>query len=253
MLSGVRREPLRDLAERRIKAMQAVEEVHLAHLGALVQWQQKHATETALLDDQAGPAPASTESMQQLLRLLREGAAPDPAVTSGTTSPTPGHHSPSLADTVEGTASVATVEAALAQPDPTAGRHQPPMWLWRNWPALVGFGTVGYVALAVWRGYDVTALLLRSAREARETLSRFVLERMWEPMVSMYNTVRYDQTRFALQSAKSLESDYNSLTRMVLAFGREALSLDDESLSSLEKQVREEKKRSLDRIHCRDS
>lgn len=56
----------------------------------------------------------------------------------------------------------------------------------------------------------------------------------------MYKTVRYDDNQFAAQSAKSLESDMDSLKRMVLAFGAECLNMSDADLTVLKRQVRGE-------------
>jgi hypothetical protein len=212
-----------------------VEEVHLRHLGTLVQWQQQYAPDVNLLGTSRGSADSrhAREDLDRLLHMLDMPASTLPGDDG----------QPSSASAPENTVDYGGSDvqrallAVLRKPKPTLGRYQPPSWVRRNWPALLAVGCAAYLGLALWRGLDVTAAIKHYVREAYVASKRFTMERIWEPMIQMYNTVRYDEKQFAVQSAKSLESDLKSLSRMVLDFGREALQLNDEELQRLEEQV----------------
>lgn len=226
---------LKEEAARRLAAAREVEEAHLRHLGTLVQWHQQYAPDVNLLGTPKGSADSrhTRENLDRLLHML-DIPASTPQGDDGQTSTA---SAPENTVGYGGSNVQRALLAVMRKPEPTLDRYRPPSWVRRNWPALLAVGCGAYLGLALWRGLDVTAAIKHYGHETYVALKRFTMERIWEPMIQMYNTVRYDEKQFAVQSAKSLESDLNSLNRMVLDFGREALQLNGEELQRLEEQV----------------
>jgi nuclear-control-of-ATPase protein 2 len=83
--------------------------------------------------------------------------------------------------------------------------------------------TVG--AVATWtivKTYSLNAeWLARATRETWSTAYAFVSEWIVEPLHNMYNTVRHKERRLAIMGSQSLNSDFESLERMVVAFAKD--------------------------------
>ena len=58
-----------------------------------------------------------------------------------------------------------------------------------------------------------------------------------QPLVNMYNTIRYDKHDLALQRRSSLDVDLASLQRMVRSFASRPLALNDDEIAGIVENV----------------
>ncbi|KAI7904856.1 ATP synthase regulation protein NCA2-domain-containing protein [Cokeromyces recurvatus] len=75
--------------------------------------------------------------------------------------------------------------------------------------------------------------------EAGKTAYDFVLNWIWEPVLKVYNTVRLKDQRLSLLSKEGLQSDLDSLERMVVGFAKDKLHMQESELTHLASNVRE--------------
>ncbi|KAI8967342.1 ATP synthase regulation protein NCA2-domain-containing protein [Mycotypha africana] len=112
-----------------------------------------------------------------------------------------------------------------------------PSTLSRYWiPALLLYYAGDY---AIRYGLDRQDDILHYTREFGKTAYEFLLNWVWEPMVKVYNTIRLKDQRLSLLSKEGLQSDLDSLERMVVGFATDNLHLAENELSHLALDVRE--------------
>lgn len=114
----------------------------------------------------------------------------------------------------------------------------PPSTTARLWPTFV------MVPTAVFIGYRVFAnrreAILESLRNAKETVRGFVIGWVYEPTMRLLDTVRHGEADGAMIiSRESLNSDLQSLERMVTDFSREKYDLSNEELQAIAAKVKE--------------
>ncbi|EGD73890.1 hypothetical protein PTSG_05585 [Salpingoeca rosetta] len=107
----------------------------------------------------------------------------------------------------------------------------PPLFLY--WPHLLAGVCCAGAFLRVWKGLDMQRTISNFVHGVYETTDRYLRQRVWKPLVQMYNTIRYDRHDLALQRRSSLDSDLTSLKRMVQTFAQDALGYTDPDLIEL--------------------
>ncbi|KAJ3333904.1 Nuclear control of ATPase protein 2 [Blyttiomyces sp. JEL0837] len=110
-----------------------------------------------------------------------------------------------------------------------------PSRLTRYWlPALAAVG----IPLIINKLYMVNAdALKRFYKASVDTVTAFAKNWIVEPILGIYNTIRYKERRLAIMGAESLDSDLQSLERMVMAFARDHGVSNIEDLSRISEKV----------------
>lgn len=100
----------------------------------------------------------------------------------------------------------------------------------RLWVPIVSGSVLGLVALrhVSLRWTDIVYFVT----EARKTAISLFQSWVFEPLYQMYETVRYKQSHLRIQGAESLESDLESLERMVVSFAKDSKGVSDPSILS---------------------
>ncbi|KAI9485906.1 MAG: ATP synthase regulation protein NCA2-domain-containing protein [Benjaminiella poitrasii] len=107
----------------------------------------------------------------------------------------------------------------------------------RYWiPAVVSYFVGSWVVRYGFRRKEDIAHWME---EAGKTAYDFTLNWIWEPVLKVYNTIRLKDQRLSLLSKEGLQSDLDSLERMVVGFARDKLHLSESDLSHLASDVRE--------------
>ncbi|CAB5372943.1 unnamed protein product [Rhizophagus irregularis] len=75
--------------------------------------------------------------------------------------------------------------------------------------------------------------------EAKSTVVNFWSDWVWEPLIRMMDTIRHKERRLVLMGKDSLNSDLESLERMVLDFVRDQRQLNDEEIVNLTYRIRD--------------
>jgi hypothetical protein len=109
----------------------------------------------------------------------------------------------------------------------------------RYWLPVVAAWSAAVVLHRFAASYHVVATLQSISGEAWEAMRRFASEYVVRPVLAIYSTIRYDSAAFAVQSADSLRTDLDSLTRMVTAFAKDELSMSADQLEVLKQSVHE--------------
>ena len=122
--------------------------------------------------------------------------------------------------------------AAVVQP-----LMAPPSWLARHWLWLAAAGVFSLRVL--YARAELSSKLRALVSEGVETASRFVESYLLLPLKKIFLTVRYDRHELFVQSARSFESDMESLQRMVAEWARRSLHMSAASLGALRQQVAE--------------
>ncbi|KAI8997768.1 ATP synthase regulation protein NCA2-domain-containing protein [Pilobolus umbonatus] len=75
--------------------------------------------------------------------------------------------------------------------------------------------------------------------ELGKTLRDFIYNWVWEPVLKVWDTIRLKDERLSILSKEALQSDLNSLERMVTGFARDNLQLPEEEVALLGYKIRE--------------
>ncbi|CEP10749.1 hypothetical protein [Parasitella parasitica] len=112
-----------------------------------------------------------------------------------------------------------------------------PSLITRYWIPALG----GYFAgsIAVRYGFKRKEDILHWIQEIGKTAHDFVLNWIWEPFVKVYETIRLKDQRLSLLSKEGLQSDLDSLERMVVGFAKDNLHMSENELSRLAEDIRE--------------
>ncbi|CAO3642350.1 unnamed protein product [Mucor hiemalis] len=81
--------------------------------------------------------------------------------------------------------------------------------------------------------------IIHGLEELGETAHDFVLNWIWEPVRKVYETIRLKDQRLSLLSKQGLQSDLDSLERMVVGFAKDNLHLSQDELAKLALDIRE--------------
>ncbi|PWN45396.1 NCA2-domain-containing protein [Ceraceosorus guamensis] len=112
-----------------------------------------------------------------------------------------------------------------------------PSFLARAWPTLVLTPLISMITLrAVLRNWDAVKA---QVQDAKETLRGFVVGWVWNPVMGLLDTLREGDKRAMIMTAESLNSDVQSLERMVVEFAGEKQTLSATELAALSSRVRE--------------
>ncbi|SCZ95862.1 BZ3500_MvSof-1268-A1-R1_Chr8-1g09844 [Microbotryum saponariae] len=110
-----------------------------------------------------------------------------------------------------------------------------PPFLTRAWPYLLAVPLVSYgIGRTI---YNSRHDLLHYARDAVDTVKRFVMDWVLEPVRGIFETVR-GEGGMSLTGKETLKSDLDSLERMVIDFGRDEYKLSEAQLGDLKEKVR---------------
>jgi nuclear-control-of-ATPase protein 2 len=107
----------------------------------------------------------------------------------------------------------------------------------RLWPVLVLGPVTSLIALrAITKSWDT---ILAKARDARETLQGFFVNWVYDPTIKLLDTIRTGEEQGMIVTPESLNSDLQSLERMVSEFSAEKYGLQGSELEAVAKKVRE--------------
>ncbi|KDE06683.1 hypothetical protein MVLG_03029 [Microbotryum lychnidis-dioicae p1A1 Lamole] len=110
-----------------------------------------------------------------------------------------------------------------------------PPFLTRAWPYLLAVPLVSYgIGRTI---YNSRHDLLHYARDAVDTVQRFIMDWVLEPVKGIFETVR-GEGGMSLTGKETLKSDLDSLERMVIDFGRDEYKLSEAQLVDLRDKVR---------------
>ncbi|GAN08581.1 ATP synthase regulation protein NCA2 [Mucor ambiguus] len=112
-----------------------------------------------------------------------------------------------------------------------------PSVITRYWIPALGSYFVGGLALRY--GFKRKEDIIHWVEEAGKTAHDFILNWIWEPVVKVYGTIRLKDQRLSLLSKEGLQSDLDSLERMVIGFAKDNLHMSEHQLSQLAINVRE--------------
>ncbi|CAG8475827.1 577_t:CDS:2 [Diversispora eburnea] len=112
--------------------------------------------------------------------------------------------------------------------------YGPPSILTRWWIPL----TISSILLFNSRTYLSKEYFLPRFQYAKMTVINFWSDWVWEPIKSMMNTIIHRERRLAIMSKDSLNSDFESLERMVVDFAREQNNTSEE-LESISNRVKD--------------
>lgn len=112
-----------------------------------------------------------------------------------------------------------------------------PTRLARLWPALLLGPMTAIIALRiVTRSWDT---IIAQAHDARETVRGFFINWVYEPCVKLLGTIRTGDQEGVIMTRESLNSDLQSLERMVADFSAEKYGLTGPALEEVANRVRE--------------
>ncbi|PWN35293.1 NCA2-domain-containing protein [Meira miltonrushii] len=112
-----------------------------------------------------------------------------------------------------------------------------PTRLARLWPALVLGPVVSLVAIRlVTRSWDT---IVAKAQDARETVKGFAVNWVYDPCIKLLDTIRTGDQEGMIISPESLNSDLQSLERMVSDFSAEKYGISGPELDEVAARVRE--------------
>lgn len=113
----------------------------------------------------------------------------------------------------------------------------PPSRLARLWPTFVlaPLGTI-IVIRVVTSSWDT---IVEKAKEARETIKGFAINWVYEPCLKLLDTIKTGDEEGVIMSKESLNSDLQSLERMVTEFSAEKYGLRGAELDAVTQKVRE--------------
>lgn len=112
-----------------------------------------------------------------------------------------------------------------------------PTRLARLWPALVLGPVVSLVAIRlVTRSWDT---IVAKAQDARETVKGFIVNWVYDPCIKLLDTIRTGDQEGMIISPESLNSDLQSLERMVSDFSAEKYGISGPELDEVAARVRE--------------
>ncbi|KAI8644849.1 ATP synthase regulation protein NCA2-domain-containing protein [Parasitella parasitica] len=112
-----------------------------------------------------------------------------------------------------------------------------PSLMTRYWIPALGSYFVGNIAIRY--GFKRKNDIIHWIEEIGKTAHDFVLNWIWEPVVKVYGTIRLKDQRLSLLSKEGLQSDLDSLERMVVGFARDNLHMSENELSRLAIDIRE--------------
>ncbi|KAL9554144.1 hypothetical protein MBANPS3_002944 [Mucor bainieri] len=112
-----------------------------------------------------------------------------------------------------------------------------PSVITRYWIPALGSYFVGGLALRY--GFKRKEDIMHWVEEAGKTAHDFILNWIWEPVVKVYGTIRLKDQRLSLLSKEGLQSDLDSLERMVIGFAKDNLHMPEHELSRLAIDIRE--------------
>jgi nuclear-control-of-ATPase protein 2 len=91
-----------------------------------------------------------------------------------------------------------------------------PAFYERQWILCAGVGAL--TCLGAWRFFANWTWLKNQAIETKNGITRFLYDHAVVPVVSIYKTIRYEDTEVSVMSRQNLEEDVESLVRMVKDF-----------------------------------
>jgi hypothetical protein len=95
-----------------------------------------------------------------------------------------------------------------------------PSYLRRNWVSILLVSTIGSWAMI--KVFKRRELIYLAIKEFRKAGSQLIKVWIWEPMIRIYETIRYKDSKLRVMGAESLSSDLDSLERMVLSFAKDS-------------------------------
>ncbi|KAI8082286.1 ATP synthase regulation protein NCA2-domain-containing protein [Thamnidium elegans] len=81
--------------------------------------------------------------------------------------------------------------------------------------------------------------IIHCVEELGNTVRDFALNWVWKPVLKVYETIRLKDQRLSILSKQGLQSDLDSLERMMLGFAKDNLHLSELELSRLSSDIRE--------------
>ncbi|KAI7889453.1 ATP synthase regulation protein NCA2-domain-containing protein [Mucor mucedo] len=112
-----------------------------------------------------------------------------------------------------------------------------PSVLTRYWiPAVVSYFAGNW---AIRYGFKRKEDIMYCLEELGKTGHDFILNWVWEPVRKVYETIRLKDQRLSILSKQGLQSDLDSLERMVVGFAKDNLHLSELDLSRLVIDIRE--------------
>ncbi|KAJ3129678.1 Nuclear control of ATPase protein 2 [Nowakowskiella sp. JEL0407] len=109
--------------------------------------------------------------------------------------------------------------------------HGAPHYILRNWiPIATTLILANRAASQFYFSFEVYQIW---ARELYLGAQAFLEEWIWKPMKGIWETVRHKETKLALMGAESLNSDLESLERMVVSFAKDHGVVDDAGIREI--------------------
>ncbi|TPX35318.1 hypothetical protein SmJEL517_g02199 [Synchytrium microbalum] len=106
-------------------------------------------------------------------------------------------------------------------------RHGPPTRLVQDWPLAVA-GLYTFNSIARHLTLSNYHLLVESSQDAINTLRAFGIDWIFQPLAGIYKTIRHREPQLAALGSKALETDMESLSRMVSDFAQDHSVLQDD-------------------------
>eukprot|EP01117_Protostelium_nocturnum_P012125 TRINITY_DN4448_c0_g1_i2.p1 TRINITY_DN4448_c0_g1~~TRINITY_DN4448_c0_g1_i2.p1 ORF type:complete len:587 (-),score=222.40 TRINITY_DN4448_c0_g1_i2:74-1834(-) len=111
-----------------------------------------------------------------------------------------------------------------------------PSWFSRKWTQLSVFSVA--LAFGLSEGFSRRDLIKKAIVDAKISVVNFSKRFLEEPLLNIYNTIRHDTSNFAVMDPKSLNSDVDSLGRMVRDFAQKHGNFSPAQLAELEKSAK---------------
>ncbi|EPZ36460.1 NCA2-domain-containing protein [Rozella allomycis CSF55] len=101
-----------------------------------------------------------------------------------------------------------------------------PYWK-RHWPTLIPF-SYWIVKNVHWKYFNLSNILVVT-KSIFNVSKAFIMSYLANPIISMWKSLWFEENQLALLSAKSLDSDLESLQRMVMDFAQQSRYIDHDS------------------------
>eukprot|EP00730_Choanoeca_flexa_P002509 TRINITY_DN11075_c0_g2_i1.p1 TRINITY_DN11075_c0_g2~~TRINITY_DN11075_c0_g2_i1.p1 ORF type:complete len:572 (+),score=154.31 TRINITY_DN11075_c0_g2_i1:140-1855(+) len=219
----------RQHAANRIRELDQQEAQAARLVGALAQWERRRRQ----LEKSAAKAEDWEEDLNHLSDELhrltqdnfdKDDHDPAPALQEGGDKLTP-------------QAMLVRIRNAIKQRKQQESQRLAPTYTAFRWPIFAGIGLGLLLTTGIWRGFNMTEWLKEVTSDAKAVLINFTRERLIEPIIEMYESIRYDKEYLALQMAKTSEAELASLQRMVTEYALDTGKATADDLADIEKCV----------------
>ncbi|KYQ90434.1 hypothetical protein DLAC_09056 [Tieghemostelium lacteum] len=114
-----------------------------------------------------------------------------------------------------------SIKSLVIQVDKLLKYDQKPSYFSRNWMMITSVTLLTVVAIKY--SYDNMDNFKASIKDTKFALTRFYKDHLEEPLLNIWNVIRYDKKTLQLTDPVSLESSVNSLANMVIDYNQDSV------------------------------